>query len=108
MSDYRGPLEGDGIADFILEDSKVCAQFFSCYLLYPSYICVLPPFILLVQPSVQLISSVKEIGEIMQNNLNTIIFSLFNEEDLVDDESTEGYSIDAWGQYQAAADSLRG
>lgn len=81
MSDYRGPVEGDGIAEYIKEDSK---------------------------PSVQLISSVKEIGEVMKNNLHTIIFSLFNEEDLVEDESTEGYSIDAWGQYQAAADSLRG
>lgn len=23
MSDYRGPLEGDGIAEYILEDAKV-------------------------------------------------------------------------------------
>lgn len=61
-----------------------------------------------IQPSVQLISTIKEIREIVLNNLNTIVFSLFNEEDLVEDESTEGYSIDAWGQYQAAADSLRG
>ncbi len=44
---------------------------------------------------------------LLENNQNTILFGLFNEEDVVD-ESFEGYSIDAWGQYQAAADSLRG
>jgi len=63
---------------------------------------------MIVQPSVKRIYSMKEMHEIVAHNQNTVIFSLFNEEDLFDDNSTEGYSIDAWGQYQAAADSLRG
>ena len=54
------------------------------------------------------IFSMLEIHQIVSNNQNTVIFSLFNEEDIVDDDNMDGYSIDAWGQYQAAADSLRG
>ncbi len=44
---------------------------------------------------------------LLENNMGTVLFGLFNSED-VSEESFEGYTIDAWGQYQAAADSLRG
>jgi hypothetical protein len=44
----------------------------------------------------------------LSGSLRTVVFSLFNEEDLREEDSAEGYSISAWGQYQAAADSLRG
>lgn len=47
-------------------------------------------------------------AETFQSDKNTIIFGFFPEEDLLEDGTMEGYSIDAWGQFQAAADSLRG
>lgn len=40
------------------------------------------------------------------NNLNTIVFGMMNTAE--QEEAEEGYSIDPWGQFQAAADSLRG
>lgn len=61
-----------------------------------------------VQPSVQRISTLEDMRRTLSSNLNTVIFSLFNDADLEEEDSTEGYSISAWGQYQAAADSLRG
>ena len=42
----------------------------------------------------------------LSSSPTSVIFSLFPEEQMVDEE--EDYSIDAWGQYQAAADTLRG
>ena len=59
------------------------------------------------------IASVAEMQRTLEYNLNTVIFSFFSEEDMTEEEeggggTFEGYSIDAWGQYQAAADSLRG
>ena len=50
----------------------------------------------------------------LESSLNTMVFGFFAEEDIADesDESgggmVEGYSIDDWGQFEAAADSLRG
>jgi hypothetical protein len=49
----------------------------------------------------------KEMKHALETNVNTVVFGLFNTNDIVDD-SFEGYSIDSWGQFQAAADSLRG
>ncbi|KAJ1430041.1 hypothetical protein B484DRAFT_449113 [Ochromonadaceae sp. CCMP2298] len=81
MGDYRGPLDSEGIAKYVAEDAE---------------------------PSVRYIKTVEEMQRVVEGNLNTVIFSVFNEADMVEDTSAEGYSIDAWGQYQAAADSLRG
>jgi hypothetical protein len=81
MGDYRGPLDSEGIAKYVTEDAE---------------------------PSVRYINTVEEMQRVVEGNLNTVIFSVFNEADMVEDTSAEGYSIDAWGQYQAAADSLRG
>jgi hypothetical protein len=49
-----------------------------------------------------------DMRSVLSHRENTVIFSLFNEEDLVEEDSMEGYSISAWGQYQASADALRG
>lgn len=47
---------------------------------------------------------------VLSENLNTVVFGLINidEASAAADEALEGYSIDPWGQFQAAADSLRG
>lgn len=37
----------------------------------------------------------------------TVVLGFFNEEDIIDDGG-DAYSIAPWGQFQAAADSLRG
>lgn len=37
----------------------------------------------------------------------TAVFGFFKEEDMLE-ESPEGYSIDPWNQFMAAADALRG
>ena len=46
----------------------------------------------------------------LSENLNSVVFGLMNIDDTAGsaDEAIEGYSIDPWGQFQAAADSLRG
>jgi len=56
------------------------------------------------------ISTVKEMKKVLSENSNTVVFALMNPEDAsaASDETIEGYSIDPWGQFQAAADSLRG
>ena len=47
---------------------------------------------------------------VLSENLNSVVFGLMNvdESNASADEAIEGYSIDPWGQFQAAADSLRG
>jgi hypothetical protein len=50
----------------------------------------------------------EDMRRVLSHRENTVIFSLFNEEDLLEEDSMEGYSISAWGQYQASADALRG
>ncbi len=55
----------------------------------------------------QPILSVKEMKGWLEKISKTAIFGFFEEEDMIDD-TTEGYAIDAWGQFLAAADSLRG
>lgn len=46
----------------------------------------------------------------LESTSQAVLFGLFSAQDVLDEggEAFEGYSIDAWGQYQAAADSLRG
>lgn len=64
---------------------------------------------LIVQPSVRRANSVEEMQRILGSGLDTVVLGLFSEEDIVSEDATfEGYSFDAWGQFQAAADSLRG
>jgi len=65
----------------------------------------------IVQPSVQKITSIDELKLKSQSRLKTIVIGIFDADDVAVEEDTapiEGYSIDAWGQFQAAADSLRG
>eukprot|EP01039_Chlorochromonas_danica_P001573 gene1573-1718_t len=81
ISEYRGPLDSDeGIADFLKEDSL---------------------------PSVKRVSSIQEMKGVLEIVTQTAVFGFFKEEDMVD-ESPEGYSIDPWNQFMAAADALRG
>lgn len=79
-SDYRGPTDKDGIANFILDDCK---------------------------PSVRIIQQMSELKAALENTMQTTVFGLFRDIDVVEDEG-EGYSIDSWGQFSAAADALRG
>lgn len=61
------------------------------------------------QPSVKKLSTIKQMKSLLEKSDDTILFGLFNEDEVVDEGAAfEGYGIDAWGQYQAAADSLRG
>lgn len=65
----------------------------------------------ITQPSVQKITSIDELKLKSQSRLKTVVIGIFDADDVaVEDEAApvEGYSIDAWGQFQAAADSLRG
>lgn len=63
---------------------------------------------LCTQPSVQRISTLEEMRRTLSNTQQPVIFSLFPEVDLQEEDSAEGYSISTWGQYQASADALRG
>lgn len=99
MADYRGPYDSVGIAEYLNEDALVFNEFCNTHDMTQT--------IRVSQPSVKKLSTIKEMKALLDRNQQTVLFGLFNEED-VQDETFEGYSIDAWGQYQAAGDSLRG
>lgn len=80
MSDYRGPYEGRGMADYIRLDS---------------------------QPSVRRIGSFDGVRKALKKRKTSAVLGFFESKDLTE-ESTDVYSMDGWGQFQAAADSLRG
>eukprot|EP01038_Epipyxis_sp_PR26KG_P004202 gene4202-5975_t len=80
MSEYRGPYDPEGMSSYLIADA---------------------------QPSIQAISTIKELGQVLGRNLNSVILGIFNEDEMSEDV-IEGYSMDAWGQFQATADSLRG
>ena len=110
MSDYRGPQDTDGIAKYIVEDAKVCYThiFIDDELCCTQCATSMTP---ITQPSVQKITSIDELKLKSQSRLKTVVIGIFDADDVaVEDEAApvEGYSIDAWGQFQAAADSLRG
>eukprot|EP01035_Chromulina_nebulosa_P017651 gene17651-23232_t len=80
MSEYLGTYDIEGMASFILEDSK---------------------------PSVKLFQSLNEMKKLLKLQLKTVIIGFFNDYDIIDEDS-EAYSITAWGQFHSTADSLRG
>ena len=80
MGDYRGPENAKGMSDFIIEDSR---------------------------PSIRRLSSISEIQAIMKGPHQSIVLGIFESSDITEN-SVDSYSMDAWGQFQAAADSLRG
>lgn len=81
MADYRGPMDRAGIAQYVIDDA---------------------------QPSVKRLSSIHDIKVVMERYHPTpMIFGIIDEPETMDDPM-DGYSIDAWGQFHAAADSLRG
>jgi len=46
---------------------------------------------------------------VVKESNETIVFGLFHENDISEDEeSGGGYSIDNWGQFSAVAETLRG
>lgn len=45
---------------------------------------------------------------VLEKSSSAIVFGLFDVDDIQESDAVEGYSIDPWGQFQAAADSLRG
>ena len=45
--------------------------------------------------------------QILSENTNTVLFGIFNNEELQEQDPEDGYSISAWGQFQASADALR-
>lgn len=82
MADYRGPMDRAGIAQYVIDDA---------------------------QPSVKRLLSVHDIKVVMERYHPTpMIFGIIDEPETMDDHPMDGYSIDAWGQFHAAADSLRG
>lgn len=82
MSEYRGPVDSDGIVAYLQQDAM---------------------------PSVKQITTLQQMKVILETNLEAVIFGMFSEDDIDEDSAeSEGYGIDAWGQFQASADSLRG
>ena len=80
MADYRGPHDAVGIAEYIRGDS---------------------------QPSIHSLATFDEVKLALKNRVHAVVLGFFPTAE-VSDEGSDGYSMDAWGQYQAAADSLRG
>lgn len=55
-----------------------------------------------------MIDTVERMKEVISSSTAvSAVFGFFRPEDMVD-EVSEGYSIEPWGQYLAAGDSLRG
>jgi hypothetical protein len=82
MAEFRGPTDSAGIAQYVKDDS---------------------------QPSVMRINSMAELKAVVEAYPTPILFGLIEEPETLDGyDSIEGYGIDAWGQFHAAADSLRG
>lgn len=82
MSDYRGPVEAPGMAQYLPGDS---------------------------QPSVKVVSSLAELKQKLKKEARqAVVLGFFEIKDLAVEDSGDSYSIEPWGQFQAAADSLRG
>ena len=82
MSDYRGPLEAAGMAQFLPADSR---------------------------PSVKVVASLAEMKQALKKDAkNVVVLGFFDQKDVAVEDSGDTYSIEPWGQFQAAADALRG
>lgn len=83
MAEYRGPLfDVKGMAAYLVEDA---------------------------QPSVRIVSSLSEMKRSLKTQQKTIVLGFFGKDSMTDEDIVaEGYSVEPWGQFQAAADSLRG
>lgn len=81
MVDYRGPYDtAQAIADYIRQD------------------CL---------PSIQFLKSFVELKKAVRNLSNAMVIGFFGSADVTEDVA-DMYSMDAWGQFQSAADALRG
>lgn len=81
MTEYRGPYDAKGISKFILEDSL---------------------------PSVQIIQNLDEMKSTLKTQFKTVVLGFFKSNELIQDETDETFLLSVWGQFQAAADTLRG
>ena len=80
MLDYRGAKDSSGIVEYIKKDCT---------------------------PSVKVLKTFAEVKSVIQNRSQAVVLSFFGAADVTDNVS-DMYSMDAWGQFQAAADALRG
>ena len=82
MSDYRGPLDAVGMATYVPSDSM---------------------------PSVKIVASLSEMKQKLKKDVkHAVVLGFFDSKDVAVEDSGDVYSIEPWGQFQAAADSLRG
>ena len=64
-----------------------------------------------MQPSGIMLSTVEDLKRAFKSRSSSkaSMIAFFNPEDMIEDENSENpYSVHPWGQFQAAADSLRG
>ena len=100
MSDYRGPLDSaSNIANYIKEDCK------------PSVIMIdsldqLKNSFLATENTVVL--GIHLFNQSLNLLLTSSLLGFFNKENINIDDGIDTYSLDAWGQFQASADTLRG
>lgn len=87
MGDYRGPYDDtESIRKYIVEDSE---------------------------PSVKIVKSLADLKQRLEKNTKPAVLGFFDkakveETDADGDVDSGGYAMDTWGQFVAAADSLRG
>lgn len=81
MGEYRGPVDAKGMEEYLRDDSK---------------------------PSVTFISSLSTLKSTLERETKTVVLGFFREEDIIEDEDIESFSISSWGQYLATADTMRG
>ena len=80
MVDYRGAYDTKSIVEYIIQDC---------------------------QPSIKTLQTLADAKKVMQSRTSAIILGFFHPDEVTFD-STDMYSMDAWGQFQASADALRG
>ena len=62
-----------------------------------------------MKPSVSRLNSIVDIRTALEGNSLSIVFGIYPESLIdVEGEYSEGYGVDSWNQFVAAADTLRG
>jgi len=79
--DYRGKFDAQSISEYIKQDS---------------------------QSSIKKLETLSDIRKVIQSRSGVTVFGLFHESQVSVQPDTEVYSVDNWGQFQGAADALRG
>jgi len=55
-----------------------------------------------------MVHSLVDLKESLLKNNKPVVLGFFDETSISSDDDGEGYGMDAWGQFGAAADALRG